>query len=84
MKKYFDPNIHPLTVHTSRPTNPIAGDYYYDVNTNIGLVYTGLCWSHFSGPTPSSLIPTEQELRKHPSLKNAWEQYLITRKLLGL
>jgi hypothetical protein len=29
-------------------------------------------------------IPTIEELEKYPALKNAWEQYLMTRKLLGL
>jgi len=29
-------------------------------------------------------IPSEEELEKNPALKSAWEQYLITRKLLGL
>ncbi len=33
---------------------------------------------------PPVLIPTDKELEEHPTLKQAWDEYMVIRKLLGL
>lgn len=37
---------------------------------------------HYRNEVP--VAPTKDELAKHPPLKNAWEEYMIIRRLLGL
>jgi hypothetical protein len=70
-----------LTWHQSKTLNPIQGDAYYDTNSDDGFVWDGTTWVQFScGP---SLIPTEAQLEKYPTLKQAWEEYLIIKKLIG-
>jgi len=34
--------------------------------------------------TPRALVPTPEQLEEHPALKQAWEEYMVIRKLLGL
>lgn len=51
------------------------------------MLYDGKNWVEISPHTLHDLTikaPTRQELEEYPSLKNAWEEYLVTRKLLGL
>lgn len=51
------------------------------------MLYDGKNWVEISTHTSYDTTikaPTRQELEKYPSLKNAWEEYLVTRKLLGL
>jgi len=33
---------------------------------------------------PRELLPTPEQLEEHPALKQAWEEYMVIRKLLGL
>lgn len=32
----------------------------------------------------AELVPSEEQLEKHPTLKQAWDEYIVIRKLLGL
>lgn len=51
------------------------------------MLYDGKNWVEISPHTLYDLTikaPTRQELEEYPSLRNAWEEYLVTRKLLGL
>jgi hypothetical protein len=72
----------------NRPAFPSVGDTYYDVNISGEMMYDGTNWVQLSvGSTMSpeiSLIPSEEDLEKHPSLKEAWENFLIVKKLLGV
>lgn len=35
-------------------------------------------------PDKRHLVPSEEQLEKHPTLKQAWDEYIVIRKLLGL
>ena len=73
---------------TGKPTNPCVGDVYMDPATYISFMWTGLKWVQFSGVSVQSIeksfIPSIEDLEKHPSLKQAWEEYLVVKKLLGV
>ena len=73
---------------TGKPTNPCVGDVYIDPTTYMGFIWTGHSWAQFSGDALSStekpLVPSYDDLEKHPSLKQAWEEYLVVKKLLGV
>lgn len=52
------------------------------------MVYSGASWLELSNYVSSAEIneagPSPSELKQYPALKHAWDEYLITRKLLGL
>lgn len=64
------------------PGNPAIGQQFTDTRTGEIYTYSGINW-HRTAFLPS-VIPRDDELKKYPSLKNAWEEYLMVRKLLGL
>lgn len=67
--------------------NPIAGDCYLDQTTNSGYIWQGSSWVKFSGTpgwVPPVSVPTTEQLEKHPSLKQAWEEFLVIKRLLGV
>lgn len=73
--------------HLSMPTNPLIGDCYTDSKTYKSFIWDGNAWVLFSTEASVrrvSLEPNQEELDNHPSLKQAWEEYLVIRKLLGL
>ncbi len=89
-KAYVDSMIRGTSWHSSAPATPIVGDCYHDSRTGCGYMYDGAAWvvfsansSHPSG-VPSMVAPTPEQLEKHPALKQAWEEYIIIKKLLGI
>ena len=77
-----------ITWHANRTAFPSVGDAYYEVNLDCHMIYDGSNWVRLSSHEPAfraeSLIPSEENLQKHPSLKAAWEEYLVIKKLLGV
>ena len=56
--------------------NPVSGEM---------STWDGSKWLLIRGrQDPVRLIPSPDELNENPSLKQAWEEYLVIRKLLGL
>ena len=75
--------------YSSKPVSPIAGDCYVDPSTGNGYIHDGAKWTIFSSsssasPPPPFVPPTKEQLDKHPSLKEAWEDFLVIKKLLGV
>lgn len=72
----------------SQPKNPVEGNIYFDSNTGCSYIYCGNMWMIFSSdvtiPLPSMMAPTSEQLEKHPALKEAWEELMVIRKLLGV
>ncbi len=77
-----------IQIYSYEPTSPVVGDSYFDRVTQTQKVYTGSNWVELSGLQSvvkiENLIPTKEDLEKHPSIKQAWDEYLVIRKLLGL
>jgi len=73
---------------SSKPSSPIIGDCYVDPASSNGYIFNGKNWEQFasvgSSESPKSFVPTEEQLDKHPALKQAWDEYLVIWKLLGL
>jgi hypothetical protein len=69
----------------TKPTNPQHGDVYMDHNTDQAYVWIGTNWALFSGNKEAPLSPpTREQLEKHPALKQAWEEFLVIKKLIGI
>jgi hypothetical protein len=73
----------------SVPLNPCIGDTCLDMTSGILYIWLGDKWSQIghseSSITPKDLAPpTREQLKDHESLRIAWEQYLIIKKLLGV
>lgn len=84
-KAYIDSIVSGMNILPTKPLNPIEGDAYFDVNNMQTLIYTSKRWIPIAGSARNvKLEPTHAELEKHPSLKSAWEEYIVVRKLLGL
>lgn len=86
-KKYADMIEAGMSWHGSKPQQPLTGDCYIDTSTSQGYIYDGTSWKLFSSghePPPKAYAPTEEQLEKHPALKEAWEEFLVIRKLLGI
>ena len=71
---------------TSYPANPVLGERYLDERTGDAYIWTGSMWAMVGrlDGVKKSLEPSEEQLDMYPSLKSAWEEYLVVRKLLGL
>ena len=67
---------------TSKPINPDVGDIWIDTNTFRSHVYTGNGWERLHARDTEA--PSASELKTYPTLKQAWNEYLVIRKLLGL
>lgn len=68
-------------------SQPQIGCVYYDKFDNTYRIWNGIEWCILvSGESDGfpNLIPTREQLEKHASLMNAWNEYLIIRKLLGV
>lgn len=73
--------------HLEKPASPVEGDCYIANGTSDGYIYDGKQWIYFRHLVDhplSAYTPKEEQLERHPSLKNAWEEYLMVRKLLGV
>lgn len=73
--------------HSTKPSMPVEGDAYYDIASDRGYIYRSGVWLPFIFSNFKSYIipaPTNEQLEKHPSLKEAWEHYRNIRKLLGI
>ena len=72
----------------SRPATPIEGDAYLDASTGCSYIYVNNQWIIFGSstgiPLPSFCAPTPEQLEKHPSLKEAWDEFMVIKKLLGV
>ena len=72
----------------SKPANPVVGECYIDLSTGVSYTWTGFDWAKIIDskliPLEATLSPTDEQLEKHPSLKQAWDEYLVIRKLLGI
>ena len=76
-----------LTWNLYKPTSPVIGDCWFDTSKGRGYIWQGATWMPFTGdpiPMPSFIPPTEEQLEKHPALKQAWEEFLVVRRLLGI
>lgn len=76
-----------ITILASKPTRPVLGDAFIDPNTFMGYMWDGNTWIRFSGENrnpPSFEPPTFEQLEKYPALKQAWEEFLVVKKLLGV
>lgn len=84
-KQYIDAMVSGMNLLSSKPSNPVQGDAYFDQVNMQTLVYSGNRWIPIAGSKREvSLVPTHAELEAHPSLKASWEEYIVVRKLLGL
>jgi len=68
-------------------SNPNIGECYLDSSTGIIKMFDGLHWCDVSagqGLEPAFIPPTNEQLKKYPALKQAWEEFLVIKKLLGV
>lgn len=72
----------------TQPANPVMGDCYFDQSENRGYIWQGSAWITFSGKDDENVQeftpPTDEQLDKHPALKEAWEEFLVIKRLLGV
>lgn len=77
-----------ITWRPFKPANPVSGDCYFDPASNVGYIWQGSAWITFSGssePEPEPFDPpTAEQLENHPSLRAAWEEFLVIKRLLGV
>jgi len=86
-KIYTDAVVMGLNWNSTKPSAPVTGDCYFDQNTQEGFIWQGIAWVKISGepsPTPPFLPPTAEQLDKHPALKEAWEEFLVLKRLIGV
>lgn len=65
------------------PSNPVLGQLYTDPRTGVMYAWNRSKWVQLNA-TEKTSEPTKEQLEMYPSLKNAWNEYLVVRKLLGL
>ena len=78
-----------MPIHINNtPGTRAVGELYIDKSSGKVWSWTGTSWStmhEHNGSMPiKNYSPSEQELAEHATLRSAWEDYLIIRKLLGL
>lgn len=84
-KSYIDSIVNGMNILPSKPAVPAQGDAYFDMNNMQTVIYSGNRWIPIAGSMREvRLEPTHAELEKHPALKQAWEEYIVIRKLVGL
>ena len=66
--------------------SPTRGELYFDAVTSQTMVWDGYGWAElaFFSSSDIKLEPTHDELEKYPALRQAWDEYLMVRKLLRL
>lgn len=76
--------------HAYKPITPIIGDCYFDHSNQSTYIYVddfkgwNLVAASGSIGEPPFTVPTTEQLEKHPSLKAAWDDFLVIKKLLGV
>jgi len=86
-KKFANNLTNGIVWNIQKPSKPVIGDAYWDLNSGDGFLWDGYSWLEFTEKGESKtklLIPTEEQLEEHPSLKRAWEEYLVIKRLLGV
>lgn len=87
-KGYVDAMVTGISWHSSQPTMPVTGDCYNDINSQLGYIFDGNTWMIYSSnhepPSLHDHVPTKEQLEKHPALKQAWEEFLVIKRLLGV
>ncbi len=87
-KMYVDAMMTGVRWYADKPTLPDVGDCYVDHITGDGYMYDGWKWiiftSNGSSAPPPFVPPSQEQLDKHPALKEAWEEFLVIKKLLGV
>jgi len=76
-----------LTWVLNRPSTPQIGDCWYDSYREQTYMWQGTTWMPLMVnpmPVPPFIPPTEEQLEKHPALKQSWEEFLVVRRLLGI
>jgi hypothetical protein len=73
----------------SKPAIPTEGQIYTDSLTMISYIYCNSSWMPFlaaldNTPPMERFVPTKEELNQLPALKEAWEDYLILKRLYGI
>jgi hypothetical protein len=65
---------------------PWVGQIPYNEITNSFHTWDGLQWVAVDISAREKVFesPTESELEQHPTLKQAWEEFLIVKKLIGV
>lgn len=64
------------------PARPVLGQLYTDPRTGIIYSWNNSKWVDIKARL--NPVPTKEQLETYPSLKHAWDEYLVVRKLLGL
>ena len=88
-KSYIDTSLYGFIWHSAMPINPSVGDTFFDQLSGTGFTYNGTTWLQICGngdgsDSPRFTIPTQEQLDKHPALKEAWEEFIVIKKLLGI
>jgi hypothetical protein len=69
------------------PANPSLGDAFID-QTGHTCIWMGSSWQVFNMKDTDNIEefspPTKEHLEKHPALKEAWEEFLVIKKLVGV
>ena len=88
-KAYVDSMVNGITWVSNKPINPVVGHTYYDVNNYCTYTWTGIQWIMMTPEQRTDNTnyepgaPTKEEAEKYPALQEAWEAYMIVRKLVG-
>jgi hypothetical protein len=78
---------YPLKV--DKPVHPLMGETYYDIIRQCAYTWTGIQWIMIAPELRTDNTnyepgaPTKEEAEKYPALQEAWEAYMIVRKLVG-
>ena len=77
-----------MTWHSVRPNKPQLGDCYLDMSSMNTYTWTGTAWIQLGANSNrsekhESLLPTAEQLENHPALKQAWEEYVVLKRLVG-
>jgi hypothetical protein len=88
-KAYIDAMVTGVMWHSHKPVAPIVGDCFFCQTDNRSYIWQGLAWIPFSGEDNEEgeeefTPPTEEQLEKHPALKQAWEEFIVIKRLLGV
>jgi hypothetical protein len=73
-----------MTIHA----NPSLGAVFIDQNGHT-RIWMGSSWVVYNSKKDTDIIeefspPTKEHLEKHPALKEAWEEFLVIKKLVGV
>ena len=76
-----------ITWYSTIPLNPTIGDCVMDSLSGKDYTWSGIHWMEIPDLISTSplemMVPTQEQLDTYPALKEAWEQYVIVKKLIG-